>query len=59
MELEKNPNITVRHFYVTYTTFESSIKMVRSNFPLAWKVDIGRTRKLVQELASMSMSRGT
>jgi hypothetical protein len=47
MELEKNPKIAVKHFYVTYTTLESSTKMVRSNFPLAWKVAIGKTRKLV------------
>jgi hypothetical protein len=58
MESEKNPKIAVKHFYVTYTTLESSTKMVRSNFPLAWKVAIGKTRKLVQELANMSMSRG-
>jgi hypothetical protein len=57
MELVKNPNIVVKHFHVMYTILESSSKMVRSNFPLAWKVATGRTWMLVQELASMNMSK--
>jgi len=33
-----DPNIANKHFFVTCTIPKSPIKMVRSNFPLAWNV---------------------